>query len=523
MRRALQFCRGLLLAAATLCAACSTLPPGSHYPKQPSVALEDPGTTQLGRQFLRARPAEPGQSAFRIIPAGVDGFVLRMQMIRAAERTLDLQYFIFRGDETGRLLTEELSQAARRGVRVRVLVDDGDTLAGDEQVLALGSRANIEVRVFNPFTYRGHNKLLRHLDFAAHFYRLDYRMHNKLLVADNSAALIGGRNIGNQYFQLDSDSQFADDDVFSAGPIANQLSSTFDEFWNSSLAIPVNALGQPATRSPVPVKPASGSGIDYLARVATGLPYADLISGKLPLTWANAEIYCDSPYKKDIVQGRATGALMAPRVLEHMAAARGELLMITPYFTPSDSQLAVLKQLRSKDARVRILSNSLESAPDPAAHSGYGKVRVGLLEEGVELYEIRSRLDDVTGSGQTKTVSRFGNYSLHAKLYVFDREQMFIGSMNFDQRSLRINTEIGVLIHSSVLARQTAERFDHMVSPGEAYTLALHASGPMHAPQLVWQTERDHQREELTVEPSRSWLQRVKVRWLSLLPLDREL
>ena len=215
----------LAILALTSFGSCATLPPGADFPKTASVALAHPEETRLGGQFARAAQEHDGASGFRIITVGVDGFLIRAQMIEAAERTLDLQYFIFRGDETGRLLTEALLRAADRGVRVRVLVDDGATLAGDEQILALNAHHAVEVRVFNPFAYRGHATFLRGMEFLFHASRLDYRMHNKLIVADNTVALIGGRNIGNQYFQMDPESQFADDDVFVAGPIAGQLSA----------------------------------------------------------------------------------------------------------------------------------------------------------------------------------------------------------------------------------------------------------------------------------------------------------
>ena len=235
--------RVLLAAAITLSlGACSSIPPAFNAPKSTSVALAHPQDTRLGAQFDNAARSRDGDSAFRIISVGVDGFLVRAQMIDAAEKTLDLQYFIFRGDETGRLITDALIRAADRGVRVRVLVDDGATVAGDEQISALDAHPNIEIRIFNPFSYRGHNTIRRTIEFMLHASRLDYRMHNKLLIVDNAAALIGGRNIGNQYFQMDPDSQFADDDVFAAGPIAMQLSTTFDEYWNSRFAVPAAAL-----------------------------------------------------------------------------------------------------------------------------------------------------------------------------------------------------------------------------------------------------------------------------------------
>ena len=183
-----------------------------------------------------------GGRRFRLINVGVDGFLMRLEMIDAAERTLDLQYFIFRGDESGRLLPEALLRAADRGVRVRVLVDDGDTVPGDEQLLALSGHGALEIRVFNPFSYRGHIKIIRDTEYLLRHSRLDYRMHNKMLIADGAVGLVGGRNVGDQYFQIDPASQFADDDVFAGGPIMRDVSAKFDEFWNSSLAIPAEAL-----------------------------------------------------------------------------------------------------------------------------------------------------------------------------------------------------------------------------------------------------------------------------------------
>jgi len=512
--------RLVLALIALLALGCSSLPRGADSPKSASFALQRPQETGLGRQFLDQSHRHDGESGFHIINAGIDGFVTRIQLARAAERTLDLQYFIFRGDTTGRLLTEELRRAADRGVRVRILVDDGDTMAGDEQILALGRHPNVEVRVFNPFDYRGHNAFLRHLDFVFHKGRLDYRMHNKLMVVDNAVALVGGRNVGNQYFQVDPESQFADDDVFAAGEIAQRLSKTFDEYWNSVLAVPATALPLPKSR-PRPDSGLRSGGIDYSARVASGQPYLGLVSDDAALAWSRADVVCDSPDKKDVVQHKKSGRLMAPQVEQAIGGAREELLMVTPYFVPSDRELALLKGLRAQSTRVRILSNSLESAPELSAHSGYSKFRVPLLEAGVELYEVRALIERTRGSGQTRAVSRYGNYALHAKLYVIDRRRLYIGSMNYDQRSLRINTEVGLVIDSPVLAGEVGRRFENMVSPQEAYRVGLRPGSGR--PALVWDTEMDHQQVELTREPSRGLWQREKVKLLSVLPIDREL
>jgi putative cardiolipin synthase len=515
---------------------CASLQPGADFPKAASVALVHPEETSLGARFDTAALEHGGASAFRIISVGVDGFLMRAQLIGAAESTLDLQYFIFRGDETGRLLTDALLHAADRGVRVRVLVDDGDTVAGDEQIMALDSHPNVQVRVFNPFAYRGHNTLRRVLEFSLHASRLDYRMHNKLLVVDNAVALVGGRNIGNQYFQMDPESQFADDDVLAAGPIAMRLSATFDEFWNSPFAIPAAALDRhqrsakaltarrrrAAERSEQQLQTLNSDGIDYAARVASGEPYAGVLSGRLPLVWAQAEVISDSPDKKNIESGDRRGRLMARSVLKAAYAAQTEVLMVTPYLVPAADELALLQDLRKRQVQVRILTNSLESTPDPVAQAGYQKYRKPLLEDGVELYELRALLGNTQGSGQTAVVSRYGNYGLHAKLFVFDREKLFIGSMNFDERSKHLNTEIGVIIDSPELAQQTAMRFENMVQPANAYALAWRTLSTG-SPQLVWDSLENGNAVEYKREPARSEWQRLEQSMLSWLPITGEL
>jgi putative cardiolipin synthase len=516
---------------------CAGFPPGADFPKSASAALTHPEQTRLGGQFEQAAREHGGTSGFRIITVGIDGFLTRVQMIDAAERTLDLQYFIFRGDETGRLLTAALLRAADRGVRVRVLIDDGDTVAGDEQIIALDAHAAIEIRVFNPFAYRGHGTLRRTGEFLFNAARLDYRMHNKLLVVDNAVALIGGRNIGNQYFQMDPESQFADDDVFAAGPIAGELSATFDEYWNSRFSIPAEALGrkqrtasalavhrEQASEDPgQPLQPLKGSGVDYLKRIATGEPFAGMISDRLPLVWAHAQVVCDSPDKKHVENGALAGRLMTQPVGAAASAAQSELLMVTPFYIPADEEVQLLKDLRQRKVRVRILTNSLESAPDIVAQSGYLHYRIPLLEDGVDLYEIRSLLGNARGSGQTAMLSRYGNYALHAKLFVFDRQKLFIGSMNFDQRSKRLNTEVGLIIDSPELARQTALRFEAMAQPENSYVLALRPGGAGHPAHVVWDTQEDGKAVEYVHEPARSRWQRLKVKVLSLLPLGGEL
>jgi cardiolipin synthase C len=528
----LRRCCVLLGVMMLLCVGCASLPPGAAFPRTASVALPHPEDTPLGRQFAAEAGRHPGNSGFRLLSAGVDGFLVRMQMIHAATRTIDLQYFIFRGDETGQLLTGAVLLAADRGVRIRILVDDGETVAGDEQLRMLESHPQIQLRVFNPFRYRGHVTALRAAEFLLDFRRLDFRMHNKLLVVDNAIALIGGRNIGDQYFQVDPDAQFADDDMLSTGPIVPQLSATFDEYWASPPSIPMEALaGGKTTRAELGAhrrqlqqhrQARQDESVGYVMRIASSEPLAGIVAGRTPLTWAHAQLVCDSPDKHDVERGLVVGRLMRRPVAAASAAVQGELLMITPYLIPGQEGMRLFQTLRARQVRVRILTSSLEAASVLLAQSGYMHYRVDLLAMGVELYEIRSLLGNVKGSGETRAISRFGNYSLHAKMFVFDRQKVFIGSMNFDQRSMNLNTEIGLLIDSAPLARQIAARFDAMVQPENAYALALRQNGGGPAT-LSWRTREDGKAVSYDVEPARSRWQRNAVHFLALLPLDDEL
>jgi putative cardiolipin synthase len=513
-------------------AGCASLPPGSGFTKTPSQTYAHPEETRLGHRFDITGQDHGGNSAFRIIPVGADGFLIRMQMINAAEQSIDLQYFVFHSDDTGHLLTGAVLRAADRGVRVRILIDDGETYSGDEQLTLLEAHPKIEIRIFNPFAYRGHLALFRAAEFALNSSRLDYRMHNKLLVVDDAVALLGGRNIGDQYFQIDPASQFADDDIFATGPIVPQLSASFDEFWNSRLAIPSAALSGGASsqaldeyreklgRQDPESKPHE---TDYAGRVAAGEPFEGIAGGRLPLIWAHASLISDSPDKKSVEDGSLVGRLIHRAVAEAASATRTELLMITPYFIPGAEGMKLFDTLRRRDVRIRILTNSLESSTVLAAQVGYMHYRLPLLASGVELNEIRSHLGNDKGSGQSPGMSRHGNFSLHAKLFVFDRERLFIGSMNFDQRSMHLNTEIGLLIDSPELARQLAARFDAMVQPVNPYRLTLRPGTNGTVPALEWTSQEGSASTRYEREPARSEWQRFNAELLNVLPLDDEL
>ena len=520
---------GLLLT--TFVAGCATLPPGSNFPKKPSTAFAHPEETRVGKLFDDEARDHSQLSAFRILPVGADGFAARMQMIKAAQRTLDVQYYIFTADQTGLLVTEALLAAADRGVHVRLLVDDGETTRGDEQILVLAAHPQVEVRIFNPFSYRGHLKLVRSVEFLLEQRRLDYRMHNKLFVADNASALIGGRNIGDAYFQVDPDAQYADDDVFVGGPLVRKLSATFDEYWNSAIVIPVQALhgGRPSKAKLARLRKrldehllrVRQSGADFIKRAEQGDPFAGILDGRLPLAWSQAQVVCDSPDKKKALEA-GRGRLMYGPIAEAVKSVTSEFIMVTPYLVPAPEEMQLLHDLRQRNVRVRILTNSLNSTNELAAQTGYMRYRKQLLREGVELYELRAQLGNNRGSGQPAKMTRYGNFGLHAKLFVFDRKHLYAGSMNFDQRSRRLNTETGLIIDSPELAGQTAARFEAMTRPANSYIVSLQSPDEPNSP-LIWRTEEDGKPVEYRREPSRSAWRRFEVAFLSALPLDKEL
>lgn len=522
--------RTITTAIALLTAACGTLPPGHDQPRQESHALA-PVAPALG-VGPSEEAAHPGQYAFRMIATGLDGLAMRLESIDAATRSVDLQYYIFRADISGSLVAQALLRAADRGVRVRILVDDGESIAGDERLFALAAHPLIQIRVFNPFDYRGHVRALRALDFAFHKNRLDYRMHNKLLVVDNSLAMIGGRNIGDQYFQIDPKSQFGDDDVAVMGGMVRRLSDVFDEFWNAPLCIPIAALDKKHSSEEALAafrqfldqrrEPASLQH-DLSSRLTSREPLSDVTGDHSAINWAAAELIYDSPDKRDVVERVARGRLISTSMDARMAAVRSELLMVTPYLVPSAREEAVLQRLRDRHARVRMLTNALEAAPNLAAHSGYARVRPTLLQDGIELHEMRARVEKTKGTGQTPAMSSFGNYALHAKIYVFDRRSVFVGSMNFDQRSETLNTEIGLIIDSPPIAAAAASRFEALSQLTEAYSVELVDSSDPSNKNLVWRADENGVVITRLTEPGRSAWQRFKAKMLAWLPLDGEL
>ena len=526
LARAARACAAVL--AACLCVGCATAPPGADFPREPSRALAQSADTKLGKLVTGWSAQHGGLSGFRLLPAGLDGFSLRAEMADAAERTLDAQYFILHGDDTGRLFTNRLLGAADRGVRVRLLLDDANSVGGDARITTLAAHPNIQVRLFNPFRIRSGLQPFRATDLLLEADRLSRRMHNKLMAVDGAIAVAGGRNIGDEYFTGNRAFEFGDFDVFVAGPAVTRLEHSFDAYWNNALSIPAQALDEAspadldAYRKELAEHAEKMADSDYARGVAKGDPLGAIMKGTVPLVFAPAQVLYDNPDKATPDgDDQLDGHLLRDRLMEACRATTSELVIVSPYLVPGADQMAMLRDLRQKGVRVRILTNSLASTDVPVVHAGYRKRRLPLAQMGVELFEVKPQLD-APRVGRMRLVSDpDGRFALHAKVFVFDRKRVFVGSSNFDMRSFHLNTEVGIIIDSPELARQAIARFDAITIPANSYAVKLATS--LGEPTVHWVTEQDGKMVELDEEPGHAFMRELLVGAVSILPIDGQL
>jgi len=478
-------------------------------PHEPSYAIDHPEETFLGRSFAAQLAATPGESGFHLLGSGQEAFLVRAALAESAERTLDLQYYIVAEDATATLLLYRALRAAQRGVRVRLLIDDMYAVGRDFDFATLAAHPNVQVRLFNPFLHRGPLGLSQLLDFLGDEARLSRRMHNKLWIVDNAAAVIGGRNLGDAYFEMRGDADFADLDVLVAGPVVADISRSFDEYWNSQSAVPIAAfLGKSPGKlqldqilAQMAARAERFRETEYARRLrATDLGRL-VRSGQIPLVPARASVLYDTPAKPQAETAEQQGHIVSV-LRKTVEAAQREVILISPYFIPSERGIGVLGSLARRGVRVRVLTNSLASTDVPAVHAGYARYRARLLAAGVELYELRP---SATASARRGLSS---GASLHAKAVVVDRKIVLIGSMNLDPRSRLSNTEVAVLAESTVLGEQFGPMFDEATSPDQAFRVELAEPGNETAP-LVWTGDEAGMVVRYTSEPLASWWRRA--------------
>src|SRR5271156_2731694 len=490
-RRAARPAMALLL---LLLCGCVGLP--RHVQKYHSEALPDPQTTALGR-LIAAEQSNKNLSGIRLLTSGEEALADLIALADHAERTLDIQYYIIHQDESAALLLHHVRLAADRGVRVRVLVDDLNTVGEDRRFLHLSEHANVEVRVFNPFTAGRFSTWTRLIASATDIRRINHRMHNKLFVADDALAITGGRNIGDQYFTLDPTSNFVDLDVVAAGAIVPQLSASFDQFWNSKYAIPIATVAssvEAEVNAAPPIEAQTSESNRWLEQ--------ELEAQKLDLIWAPATVLADRPAKIASETSPDEELTIANDITALMGTAKQDLSIISPYFIPGQQGVALFAKLVASGVKVRILTNSLASTDSPLVDIGYARYRVPLLELGIDLREMRPKL------GQKHVrfhPFRSSNASLHAKALVIDQKIVFIGSLNMDERSAKINSELGLVINSAEIAREVTNLLDDISTDG-SYKLQLDqhdrvewVSGDAGA-QKIWHTDPATSRTE------RAWL-----------------
>jgi len=489
----------LLLAAAILLASgCAGLP--RHVEKSHTTALQDPTTTTLGR-IVESDEAGKNLSGVRLLASGDEALASLIALADHAEKTLDIQYYIIHEDESSSLLLHHVRLAADRGVRVRILVDDLNTAGEDRRFLHLGQHANIEVRVFNPFPNGRFSTWARILAAAPDMRRINHRMHNKLFVADNALAITGGRNIGDQYFTRDQYNNFIDLDVVAAGAIVPELSASFDEFWNSKYAYPIKSIAYDVDAGPAapPVAERAPAGnADWLEQ--------ELDAHQVQLDWVPATVLADQPAKIASESSPAEEVTIANDITALMSSANQELIIISPYFVPGKDGVALLRMLIGRGVHIRILTNSLATTDSPLVHIGYSRYRVELLKMGVDLRELRPKL----GMKRPRFHPfRGSNASLHAKALVIDQKIVFIGSLNMDERSYRINSELGLVIRSTEIARQVTNLLDDISTDG-SYKLQLVGRGD----RIEWSSGEPGAMKTWHKDPETTFPQRL---WLKLL------
>jgi len=523
-----------IITIALLLSACSSLP--TNYNSSPSYVMSDTQQTTLGKRSAKFLHADPEKSTMYLLNEGTDAFVARRVLMDVAERSIDVQYFIWHADLIGKVLFNGLIEAAGRGVRVRILLDDINIDAEIEAILyAMDQHEYIEVRLYNPFASRG----FRAIDYISDAFRINRRMHNKSFIVDSQYAVVGGRNIGNEYFSADETSNFKDLDVMSVGPIVQDVGKQFDVYWNSKVVFPVKAFDHndvthnelEKVKNELAAFESSNRDSKYaldiqdsdfykrIKMLKTKEAEPTLFKGKVKVIYDDPEKSLDKS-EEEIVYLKS---LLKP----HLEKATKSFELISPYFVPGDNGTKYLSDLVKKGIKVRVLTNSLSSTDGIMAQSGYARQRIALLEGGVELYELKAEFK----TDASRSLRRGGKAKsgLHAKTYIFDREEIFIGSFNFDPRSANINAEVGVIYQIPEMAQLIAKsafdqyildssyRLELLVEPEDVDGIMVDNKIP------VWIETKDGKEIHHTTEPETSVGRRFIEDVFSILPIESQL
>jgi putative cardiolipin synthase len=479
-----------------------------------SLSIEDARQTRLGKATEPLLNQHPEKSGIRLVENPKDAFAVRLHLLSIAQKTIDLQYYIWQKDISGTLLFEALTEAAGRGVRVRLLLDDNGISGIDDVLASLNRLDNFEVRIFNPFALRR----LKWLGFITDFSRLNRRMHNKSLTVDNSVTVIGGRNIGDDYFGASNGILRQDLDLLAIGSVVNEVSNDFDKYWASNSAYPLENIVRTSdthtysTARYMPDLLSNPKRASYLKALKQSSLVQNLIAGDLNFEWKIAKMISDDPAKG--LDKHDKKAMLFNKLTQIMGSPESTVLLVTPYFVPTKQGVKAFAELARNGVAIRILTNSMQATDVLPVHAGYAKHRKVLLKAGVELFELRSTPE--RANNEEKKIKRFGSSasSLHAKTFAIDSKRLFVGSFNFDPRSIYLNTELGFVIESPVLTELIEEEFYQRVNT-IAYRLSLNEKG-----RIVWTETNDGFITVYKKEPGMKLRSRIALAILSRLPID---
>jgi putative cardiolipin synthase len=509
--------RGLVAGALPLLlAGCISLPTEHHPPPTPIPPTYESG---LGLELAPYLEEHPGKSGFALLQHGPAALLARAVLADLAASTIDVQYYIYEDDLTGILLTQKLLDAADRGVRVRILLDDNNLRGSDAGLKLLASHPSIEIRVFNPYRVRA--RWMRPLELMVNFGRLQRRMHNKIFAVDGVTGIFGGRNIGNNYFDAHDESNFADFDVFVAGPLIGEATASFESYWTHPLAVPAEQLtaaevgttGLEEGRRELRRRLEKIEDLDERYDRARSSLTEIVEDPEAILTWARAEFVVDPPGKLDPEHDGSSPVL--DRLVSLWAEAEREVLIESAYFVPLKQGAQFIVEQAGQGVRTRVLTNSLAANDVPPVHAGYAKYRRRLLKAGVELYEFQ-RLA-ARGEEDLRLGGSSGDASLHAKVAVFDRRVTWVGSFNLDPRSAELNTELAIVIHSEDLGGRAAALIERDLEPDRAWRLALEPRGTGGL-EMVWYGRRGSGVVRETSEPDATMAQRAIVNVMKFIP-----
>ena len=466
-------------------------------------------------------------SGFHIMTTGSESFAMRLGMVQAAREAIDLQYYSIDNDTTANLLLEALLLAAERGVRVRFLIDNITLSKVKNTFSLLDANENIQIKVFNPFVTRADSLAKRITLLFTDLSRMNRRMHNKAMVSDKTLAIIGGRNLGDEYFEEHTDRMFRDIDILTAGKVTAEIAESFEDYWNHRLAVDIVDLHP---------RGIAGNKKDALRHKLKAhwqkmqeeeknqeLLSVDLANklerNAVPFIWAEAEMVADPPEKMD-AEPEAARSKPLDCLKKLLQSATQEFIAVSPYFVPKKEGVNKIVELQERGVKVKILTNSLASTDVVAVHTGYAPHRLALLEAGVELFE----LEAVGGKRPRQRLigkSAPAHAGLHAKVYVVDRKEVIVGSFNLDPRGVSLNTEMAVVIHSQALAKQILEAFDKVTTPDTSYRLTLEQKG--RKPRITWHAQEKGRDVQFSHEPRAGLWRRVEAYFIGKLPIENNL